>query len=143
MRDLLGNCISVLVLGTAMACATSGHRLGGTSCQLRAVDSLYLQSGPVYRGCAVDTRARLLDSRVTSDFHPDNPRLGGRQCYRAVIEFVVDTSGAPEPTTVRVVRANDQSFADALIRTLPRLHYQPARNNGRPVRQIVEFSQVV
>src|SRR5260370_27158388 len=126
-----------------MACATGGRRVSASNCQLSALDSAYIDGGPVYRECAVDTRARLLDSRVTSDFQPSDPRSGGQQCYSGVIAFVVDTAGAPEPQTVRVVRTNDRSFADALIRVLPRLHYQPARKNAKPVRQIVEYGQVV
>jgi hypothetical protein len=143
VRDLRRTCLLVAVSCAAMACATGGRRVSGSNCQLSASDSAYLDGGPVYRDCAVDTRARLLDSRVNSDFQPGDPRFGGRQCYSAVIAFVVDTAGAPEPQTVRVVRTNDQSFADALIRVLPRLRYQPAHKNTRPVRQIVEYGQVV
>ena len=143
MRGVRSTCLLVAVSGVAMACATGRRQVSGSNCQLSALDSAYLDGGPVYRECAVDTPARLLDSRVTSDFQAGDPRFGGRQCYSAVIAFVVDTAGAPEPQTVRVVRTNDQSFADALIRVLPRLHYQPARKNTKPVRQIDEYGQVV
>ena len=117
--------------------------MGGANCQLSASDSTYLQGGPVYRDCAVDTRARLLDERVTPDFQPSSPQTSGRQCYSAVIEFVVDTAGIAEVETARVARTNDQSFADALIRMVPRLRYHPARKNDMPVRQIVQFSRAV
>ncbi len=140
MHHLVRNSVTLAMLSGGLGCATSGGRAGHPSCQLAQPDSVYLAGGPVYRDCAVDRRARLLSEDVMPDFHPTS-EFSSRQCYSAVIQFVVDTTGVPESQTVRVVRSNDQSFADALIRTVPRLRYEPASKDQRPVRQIVQFGQ--
>lgn len=98
---------------------------------------MYLAGGPVYRDCAVDRRAKLLGSLPAPNLELVTQPTGTPACWSAELQFVVDTAGEPEPTTVRVLRTSDPSFADAVIVTLPQWKYQPALKDGVAVRQIV------
>jgi hypothetical protein len=124
------------------ACASAARGGGGGgasgpkgSCGLRPSDSSFAAGGPVFRDCAVDAKAQALNPSARIDFQP--PR-GGGNCYSAEVEFVVNTAGFPETNTARLVRANDQSFGDAVLSAVRTWRYQPARKDGKPVRQIVD-----
>ena len=134
----------VVLAGIAMvaaACASAGSTSARrVACSLGPRDSVFLAGSPVYRDCAVDRAARRFSSSVRPDFRPTTPRSG---CYSADVEFVVDASGMPEIGTARVVRANDQGFADAVLATLTRWKYDPAVRDQRPVRQIVTSHEVM
>ena len=128
--------VSAVLVYAACAGATAGGPQ--TACLLAPADSVYLRFGPVYRECAVDQHARLLRSPQRLDFRPPP---GGKTCYNAEIEFVVDTAGIPQTDTVKVIRSNDPSYLDAVLRVLPSWRYQAARLNGQPVRQIIRAKQ--
>lgn len=49
--------------------------------------------------------------------------------------------GFVETRTARVVRTNDQGFAESVMTILPRLRFDPAMPNGAPVRQITTLTQ--
>ena len=121
------------------ACASAGTKTAAhrTNCGLSDTDSVFSLGGPVYRDCAVD-RAAHLTANVSSDYRPTTPRAA---CYSADVEFVVDTTGEPETRTARVVRTNDQQFAESVLASLPRWKYDPASRDGRLVRQIVVTHQ--
>ena len=55
-----------------------------------------------------------------------------------LVRFVVDTAGRVEPSTVSVLQATHELFADAVRAWLPQTRYEPAQAAGRPVRQLVE-----
>jgi len=133
-------CIALLVglLGPTLACAGATAN-PNAACELAPADSQYLLTGPVYQDCAVDQPARHRGREIYPEtFEPRIPLSElTDQCYRAAIEFVVDTTGAPELATARVVRTNHPEFADAVLATLPRWRYRPARKDGVAVRQIV------
>lgn len=120
-----------------VACASAGGGAAGhkSACGLRASDSAFAATGPVFRDCAVDTKAQALSSSSGIDFQP---RRGGPTCYSAEVEFVVNATGYPESNTAHVVRANDQGFADAVLAAVRTWRYQPAMKDGKPVRQIVD-----
>ena len=128
--------VSAVLVHAACNGATAGGRR--TACLLAPADSVYLRFGPVYPECAVDQRARLLGTPPRLDFRPPP---GGKACYTAEVEFVVDTAGIPQLDTVKVIRANDPSFLDAVLRVLPSWRYAAARLNGVPVRQIIRAKQ--
>ena len=108
-------------------------------CQLSRADSAYITGKPLYRDCAVDQRAELVGREPSFDFRP----LTRLRCYNAVIEFVVDSTGAPEAETAHVLRTTTPDFAEAIVTTLPRFRYRPARKDGVPVRQIVRIERKV
>ena len=103
-------------------------------CPFRQQDSVFVAGGPVYRACAVKTKAVLLTTDIRPDFRPT---VTGNTCYSAEVEFVVDARGLPETRTARVVRTNNQAFAESVLSLLPRLRFEPAKLDGVPVRQIV------
>jgi hypothetical protein len=120
---------------TATPRPTSNRR---PNCTLSKDDSLYTIRAPLYRDCAVDQPARLVTSNVEPDF-----RVAGtpQACYVAHMEVVVAADGTPEEPTIRVLRANDPQFADAVRTMIPRLRWQPAVRDGVPVRQVVEVTR--
>jgi protein TonB len=52
---------------------------------------------------------------------------------RVVVEFQVDSTGAVDEGSLRVVTSTDGQFTDAVRRVLPRLRFLPAQPGGRPV----------
>lgn len=107
----------------------------GAGCQLRSSDSTLMAGAPLYRECAVDTHAANLTRGQGPMARPAGALHDG--CYSAELQFVVDTTGVPEQRTARVLTTNDQSYADAVIATLPTWRYKPALIGSTPVRQIV------
>jgi protein TonB len=67
------------------------------------------------------------------------PRLlaQGVEGYAAV-RWVVDSTGAVDTLTYRVVQANHPDFAVAVRQALPRMRFRPAIREGHRVRQLVE-----
>ena len=129
--------LSFGILYTCLACASAPVDRDAM-CDLVPADSQYLMGGPVYRECAVDQRARTRGRAVYPEtFEPRMPMGPGTKCYTADLEFVVDTTGTPELATAQVVRTNHPEYADAVLATLSRWRYRPARRGGVPVRQIV------
>ena len=70
--------------------------------------------------------------------YPDSLRRA-RAAGEAVIEFVVDTTGAVEWETVGVVTATHPLFADAARAAARTARFLPAQRAGRPVRQFVQL----
>ncbi|HUF25821.1 MAG TPA: energy transducer TonB [Gemmatimonadaceae bacterium] len=75
---------------------------------------------------------------------PGNPRPRYPDVLRAaaiegrvLIEGVIDTTGALEPASIRVVRADHPLFEAAVRAVLPRLRFVPAEVEGRRVRMSV------
>jgi hypothetical protein len=112
-------------------------------CTGEAPDSALLAGGPVYRDCEVDRPARLRTVDLPVDYRPPAGGLGGTRCLRAGFQFVVDTIGRAEITTVRPAAGNDRGLEDVLRGTLERLRYEPARHQGGKVRQVVVYARVV
>lgn len=128
-------CILILVALGGSGCASAGGSgARHESCGLRGFDSTFAAAGPVYRDCAVDTKAQAINPNARLDFQP--PR-GGSNCYSAEVEFVVSATGSPEMNTARVVHTNDRSFAQALLTAIEAWRYRPAVKDGQHVRQIV------
>jgi hypothetical protein len=116
----------------AAACASAGG--AHADCSLRPIDSTFVGRLPVYRDCAVSTKARLLTERVSPDYRPESSRRA--TCYSAEVMFVVDTLGRPETSTAQILHATNPEIGTSLVTMLPKLRYEPAQLNGRPVRQI-------
>lgn len=93
----------------------------------------------LYQTCNVDQRAR-----VTSTPRPDFSRLeplinSNAGCYTADFTLVVDEKGVPVARSVRLVRANSQSYARAIEEMVHGLRFEPAKKDGMPVRQFYEY----
>ena len=70
--------------------------------------------------------------------YPESLRLSGIT-GRVVVQFTVDTAGAVEPGTVRVLESVHDQFSRAVIEVLPRFRFVPAEVNGRRVRMLAQM----
>jgi len=122
-------------------CASTGNR-GAEKCGLRPEDSTFVSKVPVYRDCAVDVKAKVLNQQ---DERPNYRPPVSRQstCYSATLVFVVDTLGRPESNNVQVIQRTNEEMGAALADIVHRLRYTPAILNGAPVRQIVQLKESV
>ncbi len=55
-----------------------------------------------------------------------------------VVQFVVDSLGHVEQSSVQVLQSSHAAFTEAVRDVLPRMKFQPARIGHRPVAQMVE-----
>ena len=134
MRLMQGTTLALGAAITALAaCASSGSR---ASCSITQLDSVYVGREPVYEACAVDRKAKLVTTDLRPDYRPTSQPQGRSGCFSADAQFVIDTLGKPEPSTVRITKTNDQAFAEAMLGLVTRLRYEPAVLAGKPVRQI-------
>lgn len=56
-----------------------------------------------------------------------------------LVQFVVDTSGAPDISTVKVLRANYQDFVLEVVKVLPQYRFEPATVDGCRVKMWVQL----
>lgn len=56
---------------------------------------------------------------------------------RSVFRFVVLPSGRIDRCSIEVVEETSRAWSDAVLRELRSARYEPARKDGRPVRQLV------
>lgn len=130
--------IGCLMIGCIAAACAHGGGGAATDCLLTQADSIHLQSGPVYRDCAVDRVARLSEPSVRVDYRPTGrPRPGSVECHYAEVHLVVDASGNPELETARLGSTNERGWGQAVLASVRNWKYEPAQKDGKPVRQIV------
>jgi TonB family protein len=53
-------------------------------------------------------------------------------------QYVVDTTGRVDTSSVTVVQSDDPRFTASVLTALGQMRFRPARRGGRPVRQLVE-----
>lgn len=82
----------------------------------------------------------LMDSACLVPVHPQILREAGIE-GRVVVGFVVDTTGAVEPTTVRVLSSTHQLFEPPTRAAVAMCRFSPGRAAGRAVR--VRMQQAV
>lgn len=133
-------------LGFMLLCLLSPNALAqqpGAKCSGTVPDSSWFANGPVYRDCEVEKRAKRggREPVLEADILKGAPPVRG--CLEAELEFVVDTTGVPEPATVRVRSTDSQALARAVVSTLSQLRFTPARLADRPVRQLVVYARKV
>jgi hypothetical protein len=124
--------------------AVAGAQSKRPHCKDAPPDSSPVTLAHPYRDCEVNTKAKQRGRDPQLQFSPVHmtrpPRNG---CMQVQLEFVVDTLGNPETRTVRVVASDDDDLADAVLATVPNLHYSPARLEGQAVRQLVHYRRGV
>jgi TonB family protein len=91
----------------------------------------------VYTPEKVDRRARLDSSRALNLKFPPS-LFASRTRGLVVAEFVVDTLGRVEGSTVGIVSSTAPLFTDAVRVALATATFVPALKEGRPVRQLVQ-----
>jgi protein TonB len=61
-----------------------------------------------------------------------------RVAGEVVAQFVVDTTGRADISTLRILQSSNELFSAALESVIPRWRFQPAEAGGRKVKQIVQ-----
>ena len=98
---------------------------------------------PIYRDCEVDKPAKVRGEEPRPELSALTTRAPRSGCLRAEFEFVVDSLGFVERTTVQPQSGNDRDLESAVSATLGQLRYEPARLDGHPVRQLVIYKVMV
>lgn len=93
---------------------------------------------PVYTVDEVEVAAVPDTIDPVVSVYPDS-LLRARVTGRVLVEFVVDSAGAPEMGTFGVVSSTHPLFADAARRAVGAARFVPARREGRAVRQRVQL----
>ncbi|ODT02706.1 MAG: hypothetical protein ABS52_12880 [Gemmatimonadetes bacterium SCN 70-22] len=84
----------------------------------------------------VDTAAARYDDSAAP---PYPPKLLEQRIEGSVgIQYVVDTTGYADTSSVVILSATHEEFAKSVRRTLPQMHFRAAVMNGRKVRQLVQ-----
>ena len=126
----------LILAGLLLTSAASGQK-PKRKCTGTAPDSTLVVR--VYRDCDVDEPAKIRGSVP----NPDMTSLSGSDfhsgCLRTEVEFIVDTLGVPELSSVHAHPGNDRGLEQAVLLTLRDLRYYPAQLAGRPVRQLVLY----
>ena len=94
-----------------------------------------IAASTVYNPDDVDVPAVV----VSGDGVPQFPPLlrASRISGSVTAEFVVDTNGRVDTTTIGFATATHPAFAEAVRTALVRAAFRPAQRGGRPVRQLV------
>lgn len=127
-----------ILFAALLLCASTSleAQRGRGACSGSALDPSVV-SGVVYRNCDVDRPARERGGGPRIAWTPSPSEVPAGGCFRAEFEFVVDSTGAVEPMTIRHMASNSASFAEAVRASLTGKRYEPARLEDRPVRQMV------
>lgn len=84
----------------------------------------------------VDTAAARYDDSAAP---PYPPKLLEQRIEGTVgIQYIVDTTGFADTSSVVVLSATHEDFAASVRHTLPHMHFRAAVMNGRKVRQLVQ-----
>ena len=70
--------------------------------------------------------------------YPDAARAAGME-GEVVTQFVVNADGSPDVETLKVLKATDPQFVDAVKSVLSQMRFYPAEVNGRAVRQLTQM----
>lgn len=92
----------------------------------------------LYTADQVDVPAAPDTASAVAPIYPDSLLRAGVE-GRVLVEFVVDTSGTPDPETFGVVLSTDPLFTTAVRQAVLGTRFTPARREGRVVRQLVQM----
>jgi TonB family protein len=96
------------------------------------------ESFTVFTEDQVDERAYPAPGGAIRPDYPDSllkAGVGGR----VIIEFVIDTMGIPQVTTMQVLASSNELLSGAVMAAVRNVRYVPARRNGRRVQQVVRL----
>jgi protein TonB len=121
--------------------AGSGQgRRGARRARGESADSVLLEAefagGPVYVASELDTPVTF-DPTSAAPAYPPTLQAAGIE-GSATMQFVVDTTGVVDSTTVKVMTATHAEFVQAVREALPNMHFRPAELGDQRVRQLVE-----
>ena len=93
----------------------------------------YAATEPVYQADSVDRAARAPYVRVTELPY----RMREVQTGRTMLQFVVDAEGRVERCSIALVEESEPEWTTAVLPELRKARFEPARKDGRKVRQLV------
>jgi len=91
---------------------------------------------PTYFEFQVETQVHLADDSPPIPY-PEQLRAS-RTRGDVMAQFIVDTTGRADTTTLRILSASHAAFIHAVRAGLGQLHFVPATLHGTKVRQLVE-----
>lgn len=129
--------VSLLVIATAAAC-TSRITEGSAGPQPSpAASPQPLEVRQPYFEFQIEKPAQLASDSPRVPY-PDE-LLPQRTVGTVLAQFVVDTLGRVEPTTLKVLRSDAPAFTQAVKAGLSSLRFLPAEIGGRKVKQLVQL----
>ena len=96
----------------------------------------YLIPDTVFSVLEVDEMVERYDGSGAPAYPPDLLAMGTEGSVR--FQYVVDTTGWVDTTTIEVLTSDDVRFTESVRAALGVMRFRPARREGRPVRQLVE-----
>jgi TonB family protein len=105
--------------------------LTGVMAATRFTDADLNRAGPV-----VETPVSL--AKPVAAVYPRNARLAGVS-GKALVQFVVDTSGRARPETINCLEATYKDFADAAVGTVKTMVFHPATLEGHKIERLVQY----
>ena len=70
-------------------------------------------------------------------YYPDSLRKAGVE-GEVRASFVVDTAGHVDPASIRITKATNPLFAEAVRTAIPHMRFSPAEIHGRHIRQLIQ-----
>jgi TonB family protein len=105
--------------------------LTGVMAATRFTDADLHRAGPVS-----ETPVSL--AKPVTAVYPRNARLAGVS-GKALVQFVVDTSGRARPETINCLEATYKDFADAAVGTVKTMIFNPATLEGHKIERLVQY----
>jgi TonB family protein len=99
-------------------------------------DTVSTPGDNVYTSFEVDNAVQFSYGSAVPQYPPE--LLAHRVPGKVTVRFVVDTSGVADVQSLEIIDSSDPQFAASVRDALPRMKFQPARLNGKRVRQLVE-----
>ncbi len=123
---------AALLAGCAHSHAAPSSAAAPSACQGYSIDRTWLRRGPVYQPCDVDQPATAI-LRTPTGYRPVDCANAS-----ATVLLVVDTTGVPEPRTVKAVQSTSRAFGEAAVNALRQWRFSAARKGSAKVRQVVQ-----
>jgi TonB family protein len=96
----------------------------------------YLVPDTVFSVLEVDQMVERYDGSAAPAYPPDLLAMGVEGSVRT--QYVVDTTGGVDTSTIEVVSSDDARFTESVRAALGAMRFRPAKRGGKPVRQLVE-----
>lgn len=107
----------------------------GTELSASAASRQHRGTDSVFTMIDVDSAATTDPSSAAPEYPDALRKLGVEGSVQA--EYVVDSTGMADPTSLHIVKATRLEFAIAVRNALPNMHFHPASIGPRRVRQLV------
>jgi outer membrane biosynthesis protein TonB len=146
--DALGRLIAVGNGLTTITATSAANSVVSASASVSVVPPLERRTTAADRAPASANEQTYFEFQVTTQVtplpanpnprYPDSLRVAGFE-GEVLMQFVFDTLGLADMSTVKVLRSSHPLFTYAVWDVLPRVRFVPAELNGKKVRQLVQM----